>query len=150
MLSLYFGYCAAIAPTDYGCTLAAVPLPGLIAAARGISSVVELPIYDYLEIWYNIDVSKNNQLKGSGQMTKQSESQLVDNEVMVNLVSQFIYFQFIRFGRHQSLNQIKQVLLYEGYEHGPTIEEAYAFTCDLYDENESNGNNDEMYPYRKK
>ena len=67
---------------------------------------------------------------------------------MEDIVSYVIYSQFVRFGRNQSLEQIIGIIKDMNFDDEHTIHLAYDFACDLYDENEANGNNDEMYPYR--
>lgn len=67
------------------------------------------------------------------------------------LIDSWTYRLLTIYGRDISYEKYLEIAVKDGISvQEPLLKRAYDFACDLYDDNESNGNNDEMYPNRKR
>lgn len=95
-----------------------------------------------LEEGFKLDV--NEQIK---QLRKVE----IDEEALQNLMYNQVYYWLVRDGRDLQYDEAKAYFQYMGL----CIDEQYYknahdFARDLYDDNEANGYNDQMYPDRRK
>lgn len=103
-----------------------------------------------------LDLKESNQLDIQimelNNLIRAANKVSIYREGLNNLLYMATYDYFIRFGRQQAFGTIRDHFHNMELQDIPLnlLRGGYEFACDLYDENEANGHNDEMYPYRKR